>query len=531
MADLFFNPVEMITRRRYSSRPDTDEEIHAWIDHFQKGDVTDYQMSAWLMACCFNPLNARETATLTQCVTESGLILDWDTRFAAINDQQRRPRLVDKHSSGGVGDKISLILAPLVVATAESVGVNVAVPMMAGRGLGHTGGTIDKLESLKGFNAAHLPVKTFQQIVIGGGGGDHDSGDNKPVGCAIVSQSSDLCPVDQRLYALRDVTSTVSCLALQTASIMSKKIAENPDSLVLDVKYGHGSFQSTLEEALLLAESMVAVGEANGLNPTTALLTNMDHPIGSAVGNWVEVRECIEIMMGGFAAKKKIKDDGDEGHDEERRELFRLCHDLIVLCVVQAGQMLYQSTTNDRNQTDDNSRSPVPTTLEGWMKLAYDVLDSGAALTKFREMALAQGTDPEFLEDALTKPSSIPLAKYCATWESTESGYVADIPAKTMGEVGVMIGAGRTVAGQAVDSQAGVILSVKVGDKVVPGQVVARVYSNQSQPQVEAALAVVQNAIRIESTEPKSATKDGIVSYCVTKSGTEKFALPEYLSQ
>jgi pyrimidine-nucleoside phosphorylase len=555
--DSFFNPVDMIARRRYNTRPDTDEELHQWIDHYQKGDVTDYQMSAWLMACCFCPLTPRETATLTRCLTESGLILDWESSKCVVNvggdiqidnddiindnrRQQRqtirRPRLVDKHSSGGVGDKVSLILTPLVVATAESVGVDVAVPMMAGRGLGHTGGTIDKLESIQGFNAANLPVEAFQRIVVGSGGDNNDNneeGDEKAVGCAIVSQSSDLCPVDQRLYALRDVTSTVSCLALQTASIMSKKIAENPDSLVLDVKYGHGSFQSTLDEALQLAVSMVAVGEANGLNPTTAFLTKMDHPIGSAVGNWLEVRECIDIMMGGFSDSLQQQNVVDHVGSNTKSEFFRLCHDLIALVVVQAGQMLYQSAIETPTKdNDDNTKSGIPTTLDGWMKLAYDVLDSGAALRKFREMALAQDADPEFLEQSLTRPHSIPLATFVAKWTCKEAGYVWDIPAKTIGEVGVMIGAGRTVAGQAVDAQAGILLFIKVGDLIPPGQVLVEVYSNQSQHQADAALAVVQDAVRIEPdiTTASASSASGIVTHCVTsKSGTEKLILPDYL--
>lgn len=564
----------MIHRRRHNTRPHTDQEIRDWIDNFQRGNVTDYQMSAWLMACCFQSLTPRETATLTRCLTESGMVLEWPNHINVLDgdnggsshdgrqNHRRRPRLVDKHSSGGVGDKVSLILTPLVVAAAEAAGVEVAVPMMAGRGLGHTGGTIDKLESLKGFNAAHLTVQDFQRIVVQSNvqtkvgtmvdnddsmKHDHNHPPVQPVGCAIVSQSSELCPVDQRLYALRDVTATVSCLALQTASIMSKKIAENPDSIVLDVKYGHGAFQSTREEAQELAESMVAVGEANGLNPTTAFLTKMEYPIGNAVGNWLEVRECIHVMAGGFAVTPSVASRGQEEKETSdakvgcdaspppQKDVLRLSRDLIALVIVQAGQMLYQSVEmmeEDENNENGRNESTGPRrTLEEWMEHAYQVLDSGAALDKFRQMALAQQADAEYLDLALNSPDEIPLATFVAIMTIKTAGYVWDIPAKTVGEVSVMVGAGRMVAGQEVDAQAGVLFSVQVGDAVAPGQVVLQVYSNQSQAQANAALSVIEKAIQIEDFPPPFTTESlrEIVTHRVTKTGTGPFVLPDYL--
>lgn len=495
------NPVEMIARRRENSRPDTDEELQEWIRAYTVGEVPDYQMAAWLMAVCFHGLTVGETATLTRCLAESGVILSWpkETTTGPSSPSSsspgttqapgRRPPLVDKHSSGGVGDKVSLILAPLVACC------GVGVPMMAGRGLGHTGGTIDKLESLRGYRTG-LSVAEFRKVV-----GD--------VGCAIVSAGPELAPADQKLYALRDVTATVSSLPLQTASIMSKKIAEGPDSIVLDVKYGHGAFQSTAAEAQALAESMVAVGEANGLNPTTAFLTDMNHPIGSAVGNWLEVKECIDVMSGNLKA-----------------EGLRLSHDLIELVCVQAGQMLFQSRPGEDADGHSVLRSSIPDTLDACIEHTYQVLDSGRALGKFREMALAQGADPVFLRQALENPDQIPLAAYSATWKADTPGYVLDIPAKTIGNVGVMLGAGRTVVGQDVDAQAGLVFGKKVGDVVAPGDTLVTVYTNQSQVHADEALECVQRAIQL-GTDPPSRKKGPIVTHRVTKNGgTELYEMP-----
>jgi len=452
-ADLTVNPVEMILRlRKHASALKqknggktnaednddgiyTDEELHSFISMYVRGDIPDYQMSAWLMAVCFCPLTPRETATLTQCYAESGDLLEWpetlegssssssssssngaNSKGSSKGGSKRRPPLVDKHSSGGVGDKISLILAPLVATC------GVAVPMIAGRGLGHTGGTIDKLEtSFPGYKVEHS-TEDFSAIVLGKGA------DSPGVGCAIVAAGPELCPADRKIYALRDVTATGSCLSLITASIMSKKIAERPDSLVLDVKHGEGAFMETVEDARLLAESLVAVGEANGLTPTTAFLTDMNHPIGRAVGNWLEVEECIDVMKGNL-----------------RHDRLRLGRDLIALVVVQAGQMLYQScgsrtrtrsnssgredagTTGaddeDENDDDDDDdddgasyRKYARMSLEECIRHAHEVLDSGKVLETFRRMLLAQGAEATHVHTALDTPGSIPLAKYLAAW-------------------------------------------------------------------------------------------------------------------
>jgi pyrimidine-nucleoside phosphorylase len=401
---------------------------------------------------------------------------------------------VDKHSSGGVGDKVSLLLAPLV-ASCDTLH-KVQVPMMAGRGLGHTGGTIDKLESFKGYSPSQS-LQDFQRIV-------------QDVGCAIVCANNEICPADQRLYALRDVTATVESLPLQTASIMSKKIAERADSIVLDVKHGNGAFQSTVQEAQALAESMVAVGEANGLCPTTAFLTDMNHPLGYAVGNWVEAKECIEIMKGNLKSTK-----------------HRLSWDLITLVVVQAGQMLHQGQTDGDHWDKKHS-------LERCMEHAYQVLDSGKALDKFRQMMLAQNADPEYLEKALDAPDDIPLAKFVATWtwegtDKHESCYIKDIPAKTMGYICVMLGAGRSVAGQQVDAQAGLIFSKHVGDAVEKGEVIVKLFTNVSQELADEALQKVQASILIEP-DPVPFPKTHVITHIVdSRNGVRPFTTPAFL--
>lgn len=512
------NPVEMLARLRQhaatlannnNDTPNedgifTDEELRAFISMYVAEEIPDYQMSAWLMAVCFCPLSARETATLTRCYAESGTILKWP-------EVGTRPPLVDKHSSGGVGDKISLVLAPLAAAC------GVCVPMMAGRGLGHTGGTIDKLEtSFPGYQASPKSLQDFQGIVLG-----DDATATEGVGCAIVEAGPALCPADGRIYALRDVTSTVSCLPLITASIMSKKIAENPDSLVLDVKYGNGAFRDTVEDARTLAESMVAVGEANGLVPTTAFLTDMNHPIGRAVGNWVEVYECIDVLKGNLQGTKALT----------------LSKGLIALVVVQVGQMLHQS----------GSKNYESMSLDDCIRHAYNVLDSGKALEKFRDMLLAQGAEPVHLKRALETPETIPLASYVAVWtfddEETTAAtktdtdtvrtFISNIPAKLIGDVAVDLGTGRRKTGEAVDGQAGLVFEKQTGDAIVSGEVIVTLYTNRSQAIADAALERIKASVTFEkrdSSAPDPFADKPIVTHIVTKEGgTQEFVTPRFL--
>lgn len=334
----------MIAIKRENHRPHSEEELKWWIESYCANEIQEYQMSAWLMAVCFQGMTELETSLLTKYMVQSGKVLEWPSDMV----------LVDKHSSGGVGDKISLILAPLVVAASNH---KVRVPMMAGRGLGHTGGTLDKLESIPGFDV-NLSIDKFQSIV-------------KTVGCSIVSATREMVVADRKLYALRDVTSTVSCVPLQTASIICKKIAENPDTLVLDCKYGRAAFQSNVEEVTTLAKRLISVAEENGVSPTTAFLTRMDQPIGTSVGNWLEVKECIDILKSG---------QGSMG--------------LVTLVVVQAAQMLLQGGVSED--------------FDECVDLVYTTLQEGKAFTVFRDMVEAQGGDTSVLD----LPDSYPKAKY-----------------------------------------------------------------------------------------------------------------------
>jgi len=372
------------------------------------------------------------------------------------------------------------------------------------------------------------------------------------------------------------VTATVSCLSLITASIMSKKIAERPDSLVLDVKHGEGAFMETVEDARLLAESLVAVGEANGLTPTTAFLTDMNHPIGRAVGNWLEVEECIDVMKGNL-----------------RHDRLRLGRDLIALVVVQAGQMLYQScgsrtrscsrtrsnssgpedagTTGaddeDENDDDDDDgasyRKYARMSLEECIRHAHEVLDSGKVLETFRRMLLAQGAEATHLHTALDTPGSIPLAKYLAAWvyrEEEDAGTetataaitgntactrIVDIPAKEVGDVAVVLGAGRFKASDDVDGQAGLVFGKQTGDAVVDGDVLVTVYTNRSQEVADAALRRMRRVVRFETSTTTTTTTmtspsgdqsssrfkpSPIVTHRVTsEGGMEAFVMPDFL--
>ena len=339
-----FTAVDMISVKRWNRRPHSEEELRWWIETYCAGDIPEYQMAAWLMAVCWRGMNSTETSLLTKYMVQSGRVLEWPSDMM----------LVDKHSSGGVGDKVSLILAPLVVAASNAT---VKVPMMAGRGLDHTGGTLDKLESIPGYQV-NLSIDKFQSIV-------------ETVGCSIVSASREMVVADRKLYALRDVTSTVSCIPLQTASIICKKIAEHPNSLVLDCKYGRAAFQDNVEDAAALAKSLMSVSEENGVSPTTAFLTRMDHPIGTSIGNWLEVKECVDILKTGQGSM-----------------------DLVQLVVVQAAQMLLQGG--------------VSSDFDKCVELVYTTLQEGKAYPVFRDMVQAHGGDTKVLDD----PESYPKAKY-----------------------------------------------------------------------------------------------------------------------
>uniref|UniRef100_A0A7S4T7X7 Thymidine phosphorylase n=1 Tax=Ditylum brightwellii TaxID=49249 RepID=A0A7S4T7X7_9STRA len=446
-------PVSIIATKRDNKRPHSDEEIKWFVQNFTSGLVKDYQMTAWLMAVCLNGMIDRETATLTSAMVNSGRILDW-SELDAIT--------VDKHSTGGVGDKISLILAPLV-----SSFDGIAVPMMAGRGLGHTGGTIDKLETIPGFRT-DLGCDKFHDVV-------------SSTGLAIVSPGSDVAVADRKMYALRDVTYTVRSLPLQTSSIMSKKIAENPDSLVLDVKFGRASFNKDTDESIELSKRMIQTGELCG-KTTTAFITRMDHPIGNAVGNWLEVLECINVMKSGKGPK-----------------------DLVNLCLVQAAQMLIQC-------------GAVPSgTLKEGIIMARENLSNGKAYGKFREMVVSQGGDLRCID----KPEDYPRAQFKADVIATSKGFISDINALEIGHIGVMIGAGRNCSEDAIDATAGIWFHRKVGDRVEASDAIATVYTEREETLNSAADSVFQAFSFSEvPVEPEP-----LITNFVTKDGVSNFSM------
>ncbi len=383
------------------------EEIDFFVDGYVKGEIADYQASALCMAIYFKGMNLEETTNLTLAIRNSGEILD----FSGVDGIR-----ADKHSTGGVGDKTSLVVAPIVA----SLGVKVA--KMSGRGLGHTGGTVDKLESIPNFNVS-LPKAEFIKIV-------------NDIGVCIVGQSADLAPADKKLYALRDVTATVDSMPLIASSIMGKKLAADDDVIVLDVKTGSGSFMKSVEDSKALAEIMVGIGKNAG-KKTVALITDMDIPLGRAIGNALEVKEAIQTLKG----------QGEE--------------DFKTVCSCLAVEMLYLSGKGDR---------------EYCQKLVSDVISSGKALETFKNMIKAQGGDQRVVE----KIDLLPTAKYTRLVKAKSSGYINKVNTEGYGLSALTLGAGRNKVGDKIDYSAGIILNKKTGDYVEQGDVIATLHANDT---------------------------------------------------
>ncbi|PYP32723.1 MAG: thymidine phosphorylase [Gemmatimonadetes bacterium] len=442
--------VPMIERKRDGGSL-TPEEWSALIAAYTEGGVPDYQMAALLMAVVFRGLERQELAALTDAMLASGQRLsfdDWAT-----------PR-VDKHSTGGVGDKVSLVLAPLVAAC------GVAVPMMSGRGLGHTGGTLDKLEAIPGFRTVLSLAETKQQV--------------QRLGCAMIGQTPEIAPADRRLYALRDVTGTVEAIPLIAASIMSKKLAEGLTALVLDVKHGSGAFLPDLKDGLELARTMIALGEDRGC-PTVALLTAMDRPLGRACGNALETEEAILALRG-----------------EGPPDLMEVTYALGVEMLLAAG--VERTTSKARKK------------LEG-------ALGSGLAAEKFEQLIEAQGGNPRVVED----PAVLPQAQAVEVYAAAATGVVRRIEPRTIGRAVVAMGGGRLKVEDAVDPTVGFVISVKPGDKVLAGEPIASVYARDASG-VELAYEALGRAIVIVDrlAEPPLP----LVSHRVTKSGVEDLTRP-----
>ena len=386
------------------------EQITALVNAYTAGDVPDYQMSAFLMAAFLRGMDTDETAALTRAMLHSGDVLD----LSAIPGTK-----VDKHSTGGVGDKVSLLLAPIVAAC------GVPVPMISGRGLGHTGGTLDKLESIPGFRT-DLPVEDYKAQL-------------EDIGIVMIGQTDEIAPADRKLYALRDVTATVEFIPFIAASIMSKKLAEGVDALVLDVKSGRGAFMKDEADARRLAETLVGIGLEFG-KPTVALLTAMDAPLGRAVGNWPETAEAIRVLRGSEPP----------GRDAP---------DLREVTLALAGEMIHLG---------GKARTPV----EGQARAAR-ALGSGDAFDKLAELVEAQGGDTSVLDDPASREGSAPVA----TIEAERGGFVTDIDALALGLAAVRLGAGRRTKEDAVDPTAGFVLLKKPGEAVEPGEPLVHVHA------------------------------------------------------
>ena len=407
----------------------TRDEIFAMTKKYVDGEIPDYQMSAFLMAVCFQGMTDRETFDLTEAMEKSG-----DT----VNLDMFGDKSVDKHSTGGVGDKTTLIVAPIVAA---SGGI---VAKMSGRGLGHTGGTVDKLESFPGFRTSLSPDEFKAQVA--------------DCNLAVIGQSGDLAPADKKLYALRDVTATVDSVPLISSSIMSKKLAAGTKSIVLDVKCGSGAFMRTPEDASTLAKTMVKIGKAHGRS-IAAIITDMNVPLGHAVGNALEVTEAIEVLRGG-------------GPD-----------DLRTICLTLASIMVKLS---------------CKISIEEARERTADALKSGKAYNTFCRWIKAQGGDEKYALD----PTLFGKAKYEKKIIADRDGYISAMAAEKIGTAAMVLGAGRETADDVIDIRAGIILSKKTADKIARGDVIATLYTEREHT-LEKAEKMVLDALSFTDTAPK----------------------------
>ena len=414
--------VDLITKKRDGGVL-TNEEIDFFIDGYVEGKIPDYQVSALLMAIVFKGMTNDEIVHLTDRMEHSGDVMD-------LSDIPGKK--VDKHSTGGVGDKTSLALGPMVAACGA------IVAKMSGRGLGHTGGTLDKLESIPGMNV-FMEESKFIDIL-------------KNIGVAIAGQTGTLVPADKKLYALRDVTGTVESIPLIASSVMSKKLASGSDCILLDVKFGNGAFMKTREDAKKLAKIMCAIG--NSLNrDTRAVLTSMEQPLGHAVGNALEVKEAIDTL-----------------HGHGPKDFQNLCYQSGAIMLEQAG---------------------IVHSEEEGLEMLHKVVDDGSAFEKFRQMVIAQGGDVSYIDH----PEKFPLAKHIVEVKASKPGYIKHIVALEIGESAMRLGAGRETFDDVIDMSAGIVLNKKVGDKVAKGDVLCVVHTNKDE--FASILKDIENAFTI----------------------------------
>jgi pyrimidine-nucleoside phosphorylase len=439
--------LRLIERKRDGGRLDNGE-WRALIMAYAAGHVPDYQMSAFLMACFLKGLDRAETAALTDAMLNSGV------RFELSS--LGKPRL-DKHSIGGVGDKVSLVLAPLVSA------LGVAVPMVSGRGLGHTGGTLDKLESIPGFRTDLTLAEARDQL--------------EALGCAMMGQTSEIAPADRKMYALRDATSTVESIPLIASSIMSKKLAEDLTGLVIDIKRGSGAFLTSFDQEVALATEMIALGESHGC-PVVAIFTAMDRPLGRACGNALEVEEAIATLKG-------------EGPE-----------DLVEVTLALSAEMLVMAKLAPNR---DAARAAL-----------RDALSSGRAAEQFRRIVERQGGNPDVLDD----PALLPQAAECELFTALRAGVVSRVEPRVVGRGIIALGGGRTTIADTVDPAVGFVITAKPGDWVESGEPLASVYA-RDRAGIERGRAALRAAIVIaDEAEPPLP----LVSHRVTKDGIEELA-------
>jgi pyrimidine-nucleoside phosphorylase len=426
------NTVELIIKKRNGKVLSKDEIIFL-INSYTKGKIPDYQFSALLMAILFNGMTKAETSCLTEAMLHSGKVID----LSFINGPK-----IDKHSTGGIGDKTSLILAPI----AAAAGVN--VPMISGRGLGHTGGTLDKLEAIPGFNI-NLSLKEYKSVL-------------KKCGAVLIGQTKDIAPADKLIYSLRDVTGTVPSIPLITGSIMSKKLAEGISGLVLDVKTGSGAFMRETKDAIELAKSLMSTAKAFN-KKVIAFITDMNQPLGNYIGNWLEVYESIKVL-----------------HGEQKGDVLDLSLNL-------SGAMIYLGGKTG--------------SIEEGAEIAKEQINNGKAFDKFVEIVNLQGGDISYI----LNPEKYPKSKFIKKIKSEEIGYIKSIDNYRVGMAALELGAGRKTMEDKIDPKAGIIFKVKIGDKIKSGDVIAELHS-QSMEKINTAKEMILNAItysKQKTTNPK----------------------------
>ncbi|UCH65220.1 MAG: thymidine phosphorylase [Ignavibacterium sp.] len=415
------NIVELIIKKR-NGLPLTKEEIFFFTNSFTNGKISDYQFSALLMAICIKGMNKKETSYLTEAMLYSGIVVNLD--------RIKGPK-IDKHSTGGVGDKTSLIIAPIVA----SAGVN--VPMISGRGLGHTGGTLDKLDSIPGFRT-NLNLKEYKEIL-------------RKCGTVLIGQTKEIAPADKLFYQLRDVTGTVESFPLITGSIMSKKLAEGIDGLVLDVKTGSGAFMRKTSDALSLANLLISTAKSFD-KQVIAFITDMNQPLGNNVGNWLEVEESINVLKG--------KADGD----------------LLKLSLSLAGAMIYMG---------GKSKS-----ISSGIKIAQEKISNGDAFNKFVEVVSLQGGNPKFI----LNPEKYRKPRFVKRVRASRGGFIKAIDNYTIGMASLELGAGRKSLKDKIDPKAGIIFKRKIGDKVKKSETIAELHSD-SKTKIDIASEMILNSI------------------------------------